>query len=123
MQHLLNIRHSDKPALRAVQQAMYVQRQQLKSITGLDLAGKAQGLGMGWVFIRPSVDSPVMIQKTGGGGGFMSYMVLVPGEKTGIFVSVTKVDLDMFSTLTRETNSLIPLLLKAAHGERVSPAS
>ncbi|MBT1877118.1 hypothetical protein KK007_22060 [Enterobacter hormaechei subsp. xiangfangensis] len=111
MQHLLNIRHPDKPALRAVQQAMYVQRQQLKSITGLDLAGKAQGLGMGWVFIRPSVDSPVMIQKTGGGGGFMSYMVLVPGEKTGIFVSVTKVDLDMFSTLTRETNSLIPLLL------------
>lgn len=76
---------------------------------------------MGWVFIQPSVDSPVMIQKTG--GGFMSYMVLVPGEKTGIFVSVTKVDLDMFSTLTRETNSLIPLLLKAAHGGRVSPAS
>lgn len=106
MQYLLGVTHEESASQQAIAQAIYVQRQALVSVSGLDLAGPASGLGLGWVLLAPTNDSPAILQKTGGGGGFMSYMALVPGRRIGIFVAVTKVDLDMFAALTRAVNNL-----------------
>ncbi|WP_447122733.1 D-alanyl-D-alanine-carboxypeptidase/endopeptidase AmpH [Glaciimonas sp. GG7] len=110
MQHLLGIKQSESATQRAIAQAIYFQRQTLTSIEGLDLAGKASGLGLGWVQLTPMENSPAILQKTGGGAGFMSYMALAPGRQIGIFVAVTKVDLDMFAGITRAVNELIAML-------------
>ena len=110
MQHVLGIKQGGSATQRAIAQATYFQRQTLASVEGLDLAGTASGLGLGWILLSPTENSPVLLQKTGGGGGFMSYMVLIPGRQTGIFIAVTKVDLDMFAELTRAANDLVVLL-------------
>ncbi|MDC8760352.1 D-alanyl-D-alanine-carboxypeptidase/endopeptidase AmpH [Janthinobacterium fluminis] len=110
MQHLLGVRQAMPHALKAIAQAAYVQRQELASIEGLDQAGPASGMGLGWVHLAASAKAPGMLQKTGGGGGFMNYMVLVPGRKVGIFVAVTKADRPMAAEMARSANELAAAL-------------
>jgi D-alanyl-D-alanine-carboxypeptidase/D-alanyl-D-alanine-endopeptidase len=86
--------------------AIYVQRQVPKSVDGLDIAGRADGVGLGWIWLQPGSGRPGMLEKTGGGGGFMSYVVLVPGRSVGIFIAVTKVDVPMLTRLTSGANKL-----------------
>jgi D-alanyl-D-alanine-carboxypeptidase/D-alanyl-D-alanine-endopeptidase len=110
MQHLLGVKQAMPDAQRAIAQAVYVQRQQLASIEGLDGAGPASGIGLGWVQPAPSGAAPAMLQKTGGGGGFMSYLVILPGRKVGVFVAVTKMDKAMLAALARSANELAATL-------------
>ncbi|GAB2583310.1 D-alanyl-D-alanine-carboxypeptidase/endopeptidase AmpH [Dyella jejuensis] len=97
----------------AISQAIYFQRQSLASVQGMDIGGHASGLGMGWVWLAPTPQSPAIIEKTGGGGGFMTYMALVPGRQVGIFVAVTKVDANMLRTLAQHVNELAAQLTSA----------
>ena len=39
---------------------------------------------MGWVYMAPKAGHPGIIQKTGGGGGFITYMAMVPQHNVGI---------------------------------------
>lgn len=107
MQHLLGIKNIGNASQTAQALAIYVQRQELASITGLDKAGRPSALGLGWVQLPGNANSPSILQKTGGGGGFMSYMTLLPGRRTGIFVSVTSMDIDMFASLALSVNRLV----------------
>jgi serine-type D-Ala-D-Ala carboxypeptidase/endopeptidase len=52
---------------------------------------------------------PVIMQKSGG-GGFMSYIVFVPGRDVGIFVGVNRADFTMFFGLTMAANELLASL-------------
>jgi D-alanyl-D-alanine-carboxypeptidase/D-alanyl-D-alanine-endopeptidase len=110
MRHLLGISKTMPDAQRTVAQALYVQRQQLASIEGLDGAGPASAIGLGWVQLAPTGTAPGLLQKTGGGGGFMSYLVMVPGRRVGIFVAVTKVDKAMSAAMARSANELAAAL-------------
>ena len=53
---------------------------------------------------------PVIMQKSGGGGGFMSYIAFVPGREVGIFDGVNRVDFTMFFGLTMAANELLASL-------------
>lgn len=79
-------------------QTLIYQRTQLKKIIGMDVPGKADALGLGWVYMAPKDGRPGIIQKTGGGGGFITYMAMIPQYNIGAFVVVTR------SPLTRFTN-------------------
>ena len=79
--------------------AIYLQRQAPRVIEGLDIGGHADGVGLGWIWLQPSDKHPGVLEKTGGGGGFMSYAALVPGQHIGIFVAVTRVDVPMLQTI------------------------
>ncbi len=110
MQHLLGVKHAGNPAQTAQALAIYLQRQELSAVAGLDKAGRASGLGLGWVQLAASGNTPAILQKTGGGGGFMSYMALLPGRRTGVFVSVTSMNIDMFASLALSVNRLVVAL-------------
>lgn len=97
----------------AISQAIYFQRQALVNVQGMDNGGHADGLGMGWVLLAATNQHPAIIEKTGGGGGFMSYMALVPGRQIGIFVTVSKVDLAMLQALAQHVNDLSAQLARA----------
>ena len=43
-----------------------------------DVPGRADALGLGWVYMKPKDGRPGIIQKTGGAGGFITYMAMVP---------------------------------------------
>ncbi|MFZ1873676.1 MAG: D-alanyl-D-alanine-carboxypeptidase/endopeptidase AmpH [Chania sp.] len=89
------------------EQTMYFQRRELASLTGMDVPGQADALGLGWVYMAPKDGLPGIIQKTGGGGGFITYMAMVPQKNIGVFVVVTRSELTKFTNMSDPVNRLV----------------
>jgi D-alanyl-D-alanine-carboxypeptidase/D-alanyl-D-alanine-endopeptidase len=70
-------------------QAIYILPASLKSQRGLDRAGEPTGVGLGWIHILP-IDSPsTIVEKTGGGAGFSTYIAINRARNTAIFLAAT----------------------------------
>lgn len=82
-----------------------VRRADLKRLIALDFAGEADAIAMGW--LRMHLGRVQVLQKTGGGGGFMNYVVLAPKQGKAIFITLTRVDIEMLRKLTMQTNALM----------------
>lgn len=87
-------------------QTLIYQRTQLKKIIGMDVPGKADALGLGWVYMAPKTDV-WHYQKTGGGGGFITYMAMIPQYNIGAFVVVTRSPLTRFTNMSDGINDLV----------------
>jgi D-alanyl-D-alanine-carboxypeptidase/D-alanyl-D-alanine-endopeptidase len=57
---------------------------------GLDHAGRPSGIGLGWVHLGASEDISHLIEKTGGGAGFTTYITIHPASHTALFVAATE---------------------------------
>ena len=90
----------------ALAHAVYRQRQAMIAAIGFDEAGSMDGLTLGWVVMAAHGHTPLIMQKSGGGGGFMSYIAFFPSREVGLFVAVNRVDFTMFSRLTKAANEL-----------------
>lgn len=101
-----NVSGSRKPTA-LTEQTMYFQRQDLVSLKGMDVPGEASALGLGWVYMAPKDGLPGIIQKTGGGGGFITYMAMVPQQNIGVFVVVTRSELTKFTNMSDPVNRLV----------------
>ncbi len=88
-------------------QTLIYQRTQLSRVVGMDVPGKADALGLGWVYMAPKDGRPGIIQKTGGGGGFITYMAMVPQSNIGAFVVVTRSPLTRFTNMSDGINDLV----------------
>lgn len=88
-------------------QTLIYQRSQLHKVIGMDVPGKADALGMGWVWMSPKEGRPGIIQKTGGGGGFITYMAMVPQNNVGVFVVITRSPLTRFVNMSDGVNDLV----------------
>ena len=86
--------------------ATYIPASQLRWTQGLAHAGVPTGIGLGWVHINQPNDPSMIIEKTGGGAGFSTYIALNPGRHTGIFVAATE-GRPGGSGIFRETNDLL----------------
>ncbi|WP_312743019.1 D-alanyl-D-alanine-carboxypeptidase/endopeptidase AmpH [Cedecea neteri] len=102
-------------------QTLIYQRSQLHKVIGMDVPGKADALGMGWVWMSPKEGRPGIIQKTGGGGGFITYMAMVPQNNVGVFVVVTRSPLTRFVNMSDGVNDLVTEL--SGNTTVVTPAS
>ena len=94
----------------ALGHAVYRERQAMTAAIGFDEAGTMDGLPLGRVVMAAYDHTPLTMQKSGGGGGFMSYIAFVPGRDVGIFIAVNRVDFAMFSGLTAAANQLLASL-------------
>ena len=75
------------PAQDPAARAVYLDPAQLKKQVGLDHAGNPTGIGLGWMHLQP-IDAPShIVQKTGGGAGFTSYIAFLPARHIAIFFS------------------------------------
>jgi D-alanyl-D-alanine-carboxypeptidase/D-alanyl-D-alanine-endopeptidase len=74
-------------------QAVYLNPASLTSISGLSHAGDPTGIGLGWIQIAGSSNadgsSNTIVEKTGGGAGFTTYIAMLPAQHTGLFFAVT----------------------------------
>jgi D-alanyl-D-alanine-carboxypeptidase/D-alanyl-D-alanine-endopeptidase len=90
--------------------AVYLDPAQLKSVYGLDHAGKPSGIGLAWIQIGDPTTPSVVLEKTGGGAGFTTYIALSPSRQTGVFLAVTqgkgKQQIDFY----HESNNLLAAL-------------
>lgn len=93
-------------------QKMYYKRTDLVSLKGMDVPGIANQLGLGWVYMAPTPLLPGIIQKTGGGGGFITYMAMVPQRGVGVFVVVTRTEQTKFKNMSNAVNDLVADLVK-----------
>lgn len=106
------------PAVRAAQTMQY-QRANLAKAVGLDHAGPADGIGLGWIELTATADHPRLLEKTGGGDGFLTYIALAPDQRVGVFVAIDKTRLGPTHPLTGGVNALMGDL---AVGVPVRPA-
>jgi D-alanyl-D-alanine-carboxypeptidase/D-alanyl-D-alanine-endopeptidase len=113
------------PAQPAAALAIYVKPEQLRSMQGLSHAGDPTGIGLGWIQLGdPNLPSALM-EKTGGGAGFSTYIALSPKQKTGIFLAVTDGKGNAQIDFYHEANALlaalanVPPLPPKAHAARV----
>ena len=73
----------------------------------MDVPGKADPLPLGWVYMKPKNGQPGIIHKTGGGGGFITYMAMNPQANVGAFVVVTRSSLTRFNNMSDGVNELV----------------
>jgi CubicO group peptidase (beta-lactamase class C family) len=101
------------PAVRptlALTHAAYVQRQDLEAAIGFDEAGPMDAIALAWLVEAADGHRPMILQKSGGLTGFMSYIAFAPSRGVGAFVSVNRVDFGMFDDLTDGVHELIAML-------------
>ena len=107
LKYLLGTGGPDLPAQAPAAQAIYVDRSSLVRQKGLDHAGEPTGVGLGWIHILP-VDSPShIIEKTGGGAGFETYIAINHSRQTAIFVAATDGPVDTHLNLYNAANKLL----------------
>lgn len=91
-------------------QAVYLLPDQLRWIQGLDHAGTPTGLGLGWVRLGLPEDSGMILEKTGGGAGFATYIALNPAHHIGLFLAATEARVSTHVNIFKEANNLLTIL-------------
>jgi D-alanyl-D-alanine-carboxypeptidase/D-alanyl-D-alanine-endopeptidase len=95
------------PAQDASAQAVYILPSNLVRQKGLDHAGEPTGVGLGWIHILP-IDSPShIVEKTGGGAGFQTYIAINHSRRTAIFLAATDGPVDTHLNLFNAANELL----------------
>jgi len=100
-----------RPA-RTLAHALWRPHDGLSRLVGVE-ATDSEGMGLGWIISRPKDRVPLLLGKSGGIGGFMSYVVLSPNRRLGIFVVASKVDFAMFEGLRTAVRDLAAELAPA----------
>ena len=77
----------------------------LERVVGTEVTG-GEGMGLGWVVTMPRNGVPMLLGKSGGLGGFMTYVVLSPNRKLGIFVVANRVNFGMFNGIRSGVHEL-----------------
>jgi D-alanyl-D-alanine-carboxypeptidase/D-alanyl-D-alanine-endopeptidase len=107
LQYLLGAGGTGVPSLDPDAQAVYIVPTHLVRQKGLDRAGEPTGIGLGWIHILP-VDSPShIIEKTGGGAGFETYIAINHSRHTAIFLAATDGSVDTDLNLFNAANKLL----------------
>jgi D-alanyl-D-alanine-carboxypeptidase/D-alanyl-D-alanine-endopeptidase len=101
---------TSRPGIRAQNdsaQAVYITPSNLIRQKGIDHAGEPTGVGLGWIHILP-IDSPShIVEKTGGGAGFETYIAISHSRRTAIFLAATDGSLDTHLNLFNAANKLL----------------
>jgi len=97
------------PAQPAVAQATYIQPQTLLRVQGLDHAGEPSGIGLGWIHTLAPADAAPneIVEKTGGGAGFLTYIALNQPHRIGLFVAATDGRVETHLNLFRAANDVL----------------
>ena len=107
LKYLLGTGGPSIPAQAAAAQAVYLEPAQLKSVQGLDHAGTPTGIGLGWMHLLAENDPSHLIEKTGGGAGYTSYIAIDHARKVAVFLAATNGAGDSSVNLFLGANNLL----------------
>ncbi len=88
-------------------QAIYLLPTDLVSQYGLSHAGKPSAIGLGWMHLLAPDTPSHIVEKTGGGAGFTTYIALNHAHRTAIFVAATEGSGDSHINLFDAANNLL----------------
>ena len=92
--------------IRVLDHAPYRWHDGLKAAVGVD-GNNMDALGLGWTISVPKQHRPLILAKSGGIAGFMTYVVLAPTRGVGVFVVANRLNFPMFQALTTGAQSLV----------------
>ncbi len=92
---------------RFLDHGVYVQRDGLETVVGMDESGRMDGMGLAWVAMNATGQRPFILQKAGGLQGQMSYLAFAPEKRVGIFVSMNKFDFSAAYAMAAFGNQLL----------------
>ena len=95
---------------RSVSQAVYVRREALTYAIGLDHAGLASGIGLAWIEQDAAPGRPRLLEKTGGGDGFLTFVVIDPVHRAGVFIGFDNVSGHRLGAVAEAADQLVILL-------------
>jgi D-alanyl-D-alanine-carboxypeptidase/D-alanyl-D-alanine-endopeptidase len=78
--------------VRVLDHALYVMRNGLKTVSGMDESGHMDAMGLGWVGMMAKDDRPFILQKAGGLQGIFTYIALAPTRNAAVFIAINKFD-------------------------------
>lgn len=107
LKYLLGTGEPTIPQQPAAAQAVYLKPSSLVRQRGLDHAGEPTGVGLGWIHILPLDSESQIVEKTGGGAGFETYIAINHARRTAIFVAATDGPLDSHLNLFNAANKLL----------------
>jgi D-alanyl-D-alanine-carboxypeptidase/D-alanyl-D-alanine-endopeptidase len=107
LKYLLRLSGQGIPAQDASAQAVYILPSDLVSQKGLDHAGEPTGVGLGWIHILPANSPSHIVEKTGGGAGFETYIAINHSRRTAIFLAATDGPVDTHLNLFNAANKLL----------------
>jgi serine-type D-Ala-D-Ala carboxypeptidase/endopeptidase len=113
---VLWLRHQlsrDDPAVwptLALSHAAYLERSTLYAAIGFDEAGTMDAIALAWLVEQPTEHRPLILAKSGGLAGFLSFTAFAPGRGVGVFVAVNTIDFGAFVGLTEGAKELIASL-------------
>ena len=107
LQYLLRTGSPSTPAQSPVAQNIYILPSKLVGQKGLDHAGEPTGIGLGWIHILPADDPSHIIEKTGGGAGYETYIAINHSRRTAIFLAATDGSADTHLNLFNAANKLL----------------
>lgn len=91
----------------AAAQAVYVKPETLTRLTGLDHAGEPSGVGLGWIHLLPEDSPSHLVEKTGGGAGFTTYIAINHAHATALFLAATDGAEGLRVNVFKEANNLL----------------
>ena len=86
---------------------IYLDPAKLHSIQGLGHAGVPTGIGLGWLEINATYGESRIIEKTGGGAGFTTYIAINPARRTALFLAATEGPAESHLNLFNAANKLL----------------
>ncbi len=90
LRHLLDEGAPAQTAQTTGAEAVYLLPSSLKRQYGLSHAGQPSGIGLAWMHLGATGDLSHLIEKTGGGAGFITYIAIHPASHTALFVGITE---------------------------------
>ncbi|MBE9549583.1 MAG: D-alanyl-D-alanine-carboxypeptidase/endopeptidase AmpH [Proteobacteria bacterium] len=95
---------------RLLDHALYLNRDGLDSVFGMDESGHMDAMGLGWVGMMPEGNRPFILQKAGGLQGVFSYIAFAPARGVGVFISINTYDFNAATAMAVAANELIATL-------------
>ncbi len=108
LQYLLGTGTPAIPAQSPDAQAVYIKPSALLHQQGLDHAGSVSGIGLGWMHTPGDPTHTLdIVEKTGGGAGFTTYIALDQIHHTGLFVAFTAGTANNHINVFKASNDLL----------------
>jgi D-alanyl-D-alanine-carboxypeptidase/D-alanyl-D-alanine-endopeptidase len=98
---------NDRAAERLIDHAVYLWRDGLNAVFGMDESGHMDAMGLGWVVMRPEGDRPLILQKAGGLQGVFSYVAFAPARGIGVCAAINAFDIGAGLAIGKTANDLI----------------
>jgi D-alanyl-D-alanine-carboxypeptidase/D-alanyl-D-alanine-endopeptidase len=97
----------DDAEARTLDHTLYLNRDGLKTVSGMDESGHMDALGLAWIGMMAKDDRPFILQKAGGLQGTFTYIAFAPARNAAVFIALNKFDFGSAFAMGQFANELL----------------